>query len=128
MNPKEWRVLVVEDESDSADLISQLLQHYGARVAVAANGVECLGLVDSFRPTLIIMDLAMPELDGWQTLKHLRRNPNFAHIPVIAVTAFDSEQVAEHAEIAGFDAYYPKPIDVTLFLDQIGAMIQTRSV
>jgi CheY-like chemotaxis protein len=125
MNPGEWRVMVVEDEDDSAHLLSQLLSHYGVQVKVVRNGLECLAHVESFWPTLIIMDLAMPELDGWQTLKHLRLNPNVASIPVIAVTAFDTPQVADDAATSGFDAYFAKPIDIDNFIDHLTQIITT---
>jgi CheY-like chemotaxis protein len=123
MNLGEWRVMVVEDEDDSANLLSQLFHYHGAQVKVARNGRECLAQVESFWPTLIIMDLSMPELDGWQTLKHLRLNPNLANIPVVAVTAFDSQRVADDVALSGFDGYFTKPINIREFVDQLTQII-----
>jgi CheY-like chemotaxis protein len=123
MNISEWRVMVVEDEDDSADLLSQLLRFHGAQVLVARNGVECLLQVEAFRPTIIIMDLAMPQLDGWQTMKQLRQNPDLAATRIVAVTAFDSVQVARDIETYGFDAYFPKPIDFSRFIDHLTRLI-----
>lgn len=118
-----WKVLVVEDEQDSVRMVSDMLRHYGAQVDVAGNGVEALEHLKQNTPTLIIMDLAMPELDGWQTLSHVRDNPGTADIPVIAITAFHSSNVAVNAREAGFNAYFPKPLDASSFVRTIAELI-----
>jgi CheY-like chemotaxis protein len=100
-----------------------VLQHHGIRVHSAHDGQECLNVVEAVHPTLIITDLAMPRLDGWQTLARLRSNPSTAHIPVLAVTAYHSVSVAEDALAAGFDAYFAKPIDPATFVDSLAAII-----
>lgn len=111
MQHTNWHILVVEDEYDSIQVVSKILRHHGARVSVVRNGQECLNVIDDLDPSLIIMDLALPEMDGWETLDALRANPKTMTIPVIAVTAYHSVNVAEDARKAGFDAYFPKPID-----------------
>ena len=68
---------------------------------------------------MIIMDLAMPEMDGWETLMEIRANPATAHIPVVAITAYHSANVAQDAVQAGFDAYFPKPPDAISFVDKL---------
>ncbi|MCD4684921.1 MAG: response regulator [Anaerolineae bacterium] len=119
MDLSTWQVLVVEDEHDSAQVISEILMHYNVAVFTAHNGYECLDMLAELDPTLIIMDLAMPELDGWQTLMEIRANPATAHIPVIAVTAYHSVNVAQDALLAGFNAYFPKPLHPTNFIDDV---------
>ena len=90
MAPKNWTVLLVEDDHDSVQMVTKILSHSGAKVEVAHNGRECLENVEAVNPTLIVMDLAMPEMDGWETLVELRANPSTAHIPVVAITAYHS--------------------------------------
>ena len=119
----DWAVLVVEDEHDSVQVISEILLHYGIQVYTARNGYECLEMLQEFEPTLIVMDLAMPELDGWQTLMEIRANPDTAHIPVVAVTAYHSANVAQDALHAGFNAYFPKPLHPTQFVEDIVELI-----
>lgn len=121
--PHDWRVLVVEDEEDSIQVVSQILQHSGCDVLVARNGRECLEMLQTFDPTLIIMDLALPEMDGWQTLAEIRGNPDYADLIVVAVTAYHSVNVAEDALAAGFNAYYPKPIAVASFVEELAALL-----
>ncbi len=118
-----WQVLVVEDEHDSAQVVSQILLFYGAQVHVARNGFECLEVLRHLTPTLIITDLAMPGMDGWQTLGQIRADPATANIPVVAVTAYHSANVAQGALEAGFDAYFPKPLEPTSFMDGLRHLI-----
>lgn len=124
MDLSSWLVLVVEDEIDSAMVVSQVFNHYGAEVAVAHNGEECLNRLSELEPTVVVMDLSMPELDGWQALAAIRNNPTTAYLPVIAITAFDSSMVQRRAREAGFDAYFSKPLQVDEFvkktLDVVG--------
>lgn len=113
----EYRVIVVDDEPDSVSIVEQLLELHGVReIATARDGSECLKIIYDFQPDIIVIDLSMPKMDGWQTLKELRANTAFDTIPVIAMTAYHSLQVAIDAKKAGFDAYFTKPIDVDAFM------------
>jgi CheY-like chemotaxis protein len=123
MEARNWRVMVVEDEYDSVQVVSRVLQHHGAEVHVAHNGHEALKLLDKIEPTLIMMDLALPEMDGWETLSKIRANPHTAHIPVVAITAYHSVNVAEDALHAGFDAYFPKPLDTLSLVEKLAQVI-----
>lgn len=122
---KAWDILVVEDDEDSLRVVEEALQlyHGDVQVRVAANGKECLALLDSFKPTLVIMDLALPELDGWKALAAIRANPVTADLPVVAITAYHSANVYEDALNAGFSAYFAKPIDVFSFGESLSALI-----
>lgn len=126
MEAKEWRVLVVEDEYDSIQMVSKILRHYGAEVHVAHDGHECLKILEDLQPTLVIMDLALPEMDGWETLVKIRENAKTAHIPVAAITAYHSVNVEEDAEQAGFDAYFPKPLDTKRIIHSLGRLIEDK--
>lgn len=122
-NAGTWQVVVVEDEYDSVQLISKILGFYDIQVHVAHNGEDCLAMLEQFEPTLIVTDLAMPGMDGWQTLAALRANPHTRHIPVVAITAYDSVDVAEDALKAGFDAYFPKPVDPRSFVQSLADIV-----
>ncbi len=123
MDLSNWLVLVAEDEEDSAQVVSQILEHYGIQVYVARNGKKCLEALRETSPTLIVLDLAMPEMDGWQTLAAIRANPATAGIPVVAITAYDSFNVAEEAHQAGFDGYFSKPLQVASFIDALQTIV-----
>lgn len=126
MDAHNWRILVVEDEFDSLQVVSRILQHHGVHVSVARNGHECLELMPELMPTLVIMDLALPEMDGWETLAKIRATPAIAHIPVVAITAYHSVNVAEDARRAGFNAYFPKPLETTSFVQKLAAVLQSK--
>lgn len=123
MNTYTWRVVVVEDEFDSVQMISKILAFHDIEVHIAHHGADCLALLEQFEPTLIVTDLAMPHMDGWQMLAILRANPATRHIPVVAITAYGSADVAEDALKAGFDAYFPKPVDPRTFVQRLAEIM-----
>jgi len=104
-------------------MVSKILTYHGIEVRIAHDGGECLALLETFEPTLIVTDLAMPVMDGWQTLDAIRSNPQTAHIPVVAITAYYSVDVAEEALHAGFDAYYAKPLDPRSFVQDLAKLV-----
>lgn len=120
-----WTVLVVEDTYDDARVISRILEHYKINVLVAGNGNDCLNLLEQFRPTIVVTDLAMPQMDGWATLNAIRANPEWSHIPVVAVTAYHSAEVADAALRSEFDGYFAKPLNPMTFIDQLGQVISS---
>ena len=99
---KDKLVIVVEDTYDDRQLVSMILEYSGIKVKLANNGMECLKLVADSPPALILSDLSMPEMDGWEMLKQLRNNPETESIPVVAVTAYYSVDVAQDAIKSGF--------------------------
>ncbi|MGJ3237829.1 MAG: response regulator [Anaerolineae bacterium] len=122
-----WRVLVVEDEFDSIQMVSKILRHHGAEVHIARTGRECITMLEQLEPTFIIMDLALPEMDGWETLSKIRENEKTAHLPVVAITAYHSVNVEEDAHDAGFDAYFPKPLATNLIVDRLAQLVDAKS-
>lgn len=118
-----WRILVIEDEYDSIQMVSKILSFHGIEVHVAHNGVESLEILREVNPTLIVSDLAMPEMDGWQTLAAIRANPDTQHIPVVAVTAYGSSDVEDEALRAGFDAFFAKPVNPRTFVQQLRKLV-----
>jgi CheY-like chemotaxis protein len=126
MECQDWQILIVEDDPSSMDVVEDALRFYchPAEVRCACNGREALQALSNYHPTFVIMDLAMPEMDGWEALNAIRHNPDTADLPVIAITAYHSSRVADDAQRAGFNAYIPKPIDVFSFGKQVQALLR----
>lgn len=114
-----WQVLIVDDHLDSLEVAALTLEHNGAQVMTAENGEEGLTILETFRPTFILLDLSMPVLDGWGMLYRLRQDPELAHIPVIALTAHAMAGDRELVLDAGFDYYFSKPFSPFTFLDDL---------
>ncbi|MFQ3535404.1 MAG: response regulator [Aggregatilineales bacterium] len=113
-----WHVLIVDDETANRDVFAETLQYFGAQVTTASNGADALALIRQRVPTIILTDLVMPKMDGWEMLRVLRDDPQLRHIPVLAITAAytlpgDRERVLE----AGFDGYLIKPVEISTFAE-----------
>jgi CheY-like chemotaxis protein len=119
MNPQDLRVLVVEDEADMAAIVSKVLNFNRVAFVVAKNGVECLAAIPQFEPNVVLMDLRMPQMDGWETLSAIRANPHTAYLKVVALTAFGSDLVYNEVQRVGFDGYMDKPINAKTFLQDL---------
>jgi two-component system cell cycle response regulator DivK len=104
-------ILVVDDMSDNIILISLSLQDMGYRVVTATNGADALNVAKLARPDLILMDIAMPQQDGLAATRRIREEAELQTVPVIALTAFDTDGFRQAAFDAGFDGYLTKPID-----------------
>jgi CheY-like chemotaxis protein len=120
---KDWNVLVVEDEADSMELVCGLISHYGINCVGATSGEDALQTLENMVPTLIILDLALPGMDGWGVLRAVRSNKRLSQVPCIAITAFHTPELAEQAIQAGFNAYFAKPIDSTSFVRELQAIV-----
>ncbi|HET6890831.1 MAG TPA: response regulator [Pyrinomonadaceae bacterium] len=122
-NEPEYLILVVDDSIDNLTMISLDLQQNGYRVATATNGAEALKVAALTNPDLIIMDLAMPEVDGLESTRQIRKDADLKYIPVVAITAFSTEGFRRAAHETGFDGYLTKPIDFSRLHDLIGRLI-----
>jgi CheY-like chemotaxis protein len=115
----DWRVLVIDDEADSVEVVSLVLTAAGATVWETANGREGLAVFKQEHPSLVLTDLSMPDMDGWELLKEIRNNEDGRHVPIIALTAHamtgDRERVLE----AGFDGYLSKPLKMFTLVESL---------
>jgi CheY-like chemotaxis protein len=102
-------VLVVEDYQDAREMYSAYLQFSGYRVAEATNGLEAIETAIQLMPDIILMDLALPKVDGWEATKRLKSDPRTKHIPIVALTGHALAGFAEGAREAGCDAFVTKP-------------------
>ncbi|MFA7383629.1 MAG: response regulator [Desulfurivibrionaceae bacterium] len=117
-------ILVIEDNEKNMKLVRDLLQYEGYEVLETETAEEGLRLVEEHIPTLILMDIGLPGMNGFEALKCLRASSATAGIPVIAVTA--SVMTQDHQKImdAGFDGYQRKPIDIDEFLEAVRVTIE----
>jgi CheY-like chemotaxis protein len=105
------RLLVADDDRDSADVVARLLRCAGQEVAVAYGGREAVELAEALCPDVLILDLAMPAVDGIQIANHLRSKPQFADKRFIALTGHTDQAALDAASKAQFDDYLLKPCD-----------------
>lgn len=118
------RVLVVEDEPDTVYLLKQILRMAGYNVVSAENGNEALKKVAEYNPDLVLLDLMMPEMDGWQTMTHLRE---MTDMPVIIVSALDGKSEVVHGLRMGADDYLTKPFHTDEVIARVQAVLRRSS-
>lgn len=115
----QWTVLIVDDESDNLGVARKVLSYGGAEVHIARNGLEGLAVLESLKPTFILLDLSMPEMDGWEMFERTRADDKFIDMPIIALTAHAMTGDRERIEAAGFDGYIAKPFRINSFMEDI---------
>ncbi|MCU0481439.1 MAG: response regulator [Anaerolineae bacterium] len=118
------RVLVVEDNKDNLMLISDVLMMLRYDVITALNGVEGVEKAVAELPNLILMDLSLPQMDGWTAAKTIKQNPVSAHIPIIALTAHAMVGDREKALESGCDDYLSKPINIVELRTKLAMYLQ----
>ena len=115
----DWRILVVDDEMDSIDVVTEVLEFYGATVYNASNGLEALELLETITPDAILSDLSMPKMDGWALLASIRKNERLTAVPVVALTAHAMAGDEQRGKAAGFSAYLTKTISVITLIQDL---------
>lgn len=113
---KNWVVVVVDDDPGSLDIASTLLRYAGATVHTAQNGQQGLELVQHIKPHMILTDISMPVMDGWEMIDRLKRDSVLAPIPIIALTAHAMVGDRQRAIAAGCHNYLTKPLTPEDFL------------
>ena len=121
------RILVVEDNKDNLMLISDLLMMLRYEVITALNGLEGVEKAIAELPNLILMDLSLPLMDGWEAAKHIKENPVSAHIPIIALTAHAMVGDREKALEAGCNDYLSKPINIVELRMKLAMYLQPNA-
>jgi two-component system cell cycle response regulator len=120
-----WTVVIVDDEPDNLEVLYEVLSMYDAQVHPMPNGREALALLQTLVPTLVITDLSMPEMDGYELLTAIRAIKGREKTPVIALTAHAMLGDKERILSQGFDGYVTKPIGLETVVPQILEFIPT---
>jgi two-component system cell cycle response regulator DivK len=121
------RILLVEDNEMNRDMLSRRLQRRGYEVLMAVDGQEGVDLARTEAPDLILMDMSLPVLDGWEATGQIKAAPETQAIPIIALTAHAMAGDRERAMTAGCDDYDTKPIELPRLLEKIEALLARRS-
>jgi CheY-like chemotaxis protein len=114
------KILVADDDQDSAESLAMLLQMMGHEVRSALNGLEAVAVAAAFEPDLIVLDIGMPGLDGYEVCRRIRQQP-WAHTVVIAaLTGWTRDEDRHRSQEAGFNHYLVKPVDPQALADLVG--------
>ncbi len=119
-------LLVVDDNAENSHLLARTLERQGHRTREVQNGVEALALLADTSFDLVLLDVLMPELDGYETLGRIKADPNLRHIPVIMISALDELKSVVRCIEAGAEDYLPKPFDPTLLRARVGACLEKK--
>jgi two-component system cell cycle response regulator DivK len=118
------RILIVEDNELSRDMLSRRLARRGYDVVVATQGEEGVARAYTDEPDLILMDLALPVLDGWEATRRIKAESRTARIPIIGLSAHAMAQDAERAREVGCDDFETKPLELPRLLEKIEALLR----
>jgi CheY-like chemotaxis protein len=117
------KILLVEDNEMNRDMLSRRLQKQGYEVVMAVDGEEGVAKAQSEAPALILMDMSLPSIDGWEATRRLKAAPQTQNIPVIALTAHAMSDDRDKALAAGCDDFDTKPIELPRLLSKIQALL-----
>jgi CheY-like chemotaxis protein len=120
------KILYVEDNEDNADILRRRLGRLGFEVLIATDGVEGVAMAAATKPDLILMDLSLPVMGGWEATGRLKAAPDTRQIPVIALTSHAMTGEREKALAAGCDDFDTKPIELARLVGKIRALVPER--
>jgi CheY-like chemotaxis protein len=108
------RILLVDDNRDAAESLGMLLQLLGAQVQAVHDGPAALAVLAANRPEVVLMDIGMPGMDGYEVARRIRQQPHLEDMPLIAITGWGQDEDRDRAQAAGFDHHLTKPVDITV--------------
>ena len=118
------KILLVEDNEMNRDMLSRRLQRKGHDVLLAADGMQAILMAESEAPDLILLDMSLPVIDGWEAARRLKASPTTARVPIVALTAHAMAGDREKALAAGCDDYDTKPVDFPGLTAKIDAILK----
>lgn len=121
------KILLVEDDEMNRDMLSRRLQRRNYEVLIATDGKQALEMARAEEPRLILMDISLPEMDGYEATRQIKASPETQGIPVIALTAHAMAGDREKALKAGCDEYDTKPIDLPRLLEKMQSLLEKQS-
>lgn len=122
---QKLRIILIDDNADSAVGLAQCLQSLGHDLRVSHNGEEGIAAVMSDKPDIVLLDIGLPDIDGYEVAKRLRQDESLANLRIIAMTGYSGEADKNRASLAGFDDYLVKPVDFTKLLALLGKEVDT---
>lgn len=117
------KIMVIEDDSDVSIVLADLLKSYGYEAYIFASGENALAVIEEILPDVLIMDLMMPQISGFEICKTLRSMNTMHNLPMIAITGYDSVDNRRKIFDAGIDDYLPKPFDLKMLIKKIQDLI-----
>jgi PleD family two-component response regulator len=126
MEPRRSRILIADDNPQGVELLDAYLSGADYDLAVATDGEDTLAKVSSFQPDLILLDVMMPKISGFEVCKRLRRNPATRDIAILMVTALDQNSDIDRAVEAGTDDFLSKPINKIELLLRVRSLLKSR--
>ena len=121
------RVLIVEDNEMNRDMLSRRLERRGYDVLSAADGEECIATAQAHAPDIILLDMNLPRVDGWEAARRLKSSSHTRSMPIIALTAHAMPGEREKALAAGCDEYHTKPIDFADLIKKMDSLLSTHT-
>jgi CheY-like chemotaxis protein len=121
------KILLVEDNEMNRDMLSRRLKRNGYDVVIAIDGQQGVDMAASEAPDLILMDMSLPVIDGWEATRRLKGDARTSHIPVVALTAHDGSGELQRATRAGCDWFVPKPCPPDALVTEVRRVLETRS-
>jgi len=120
------RLLIVDDSEDSVEMIGLLLRQRGAHVTTVTSGAAALEYATDGQFELVISDIGMPEIDGLEMIRRLRKQTRHATVPAVALTGFTTDEDIQEIYTAGYTAHLPKPIDFDLMLKVVAKAVHAN--
>lgn len=121
------KILLVEDNEMNRDMLSRRLQRKGYEVLIAVDGKQGVALAKESLPELILMDMSLPEMDGWEATRVLKASPETSLIPILGLSAHAMTGDREKAMSAGCDDYDTKPVDISRLLEKMQALLNHKT-
>jgi CheY-like chemotaxis protein len=121
------RVLIIEDASDTLEMLQAIFERQGFETTLCETAAEALRIAASMWFDIIVSDIGLPQIDGYELLKRLRQMPHLRETPAVALTGYATKKDAEAAHLAGFDLHIPKPVDPTVLTDSLEKLIKRKA-
>jgi len=121
------KILIAEDNAVNRELLRELLEMRGHTVAEACDGEEALRMIERTQPDLLLLDIGMPLLDGFGVMRKIRESPQFASLPVVAVTAYAMQGDREKILSSKFDGYLSKPVNARSLGEELDRLLSKRA-
>ncbi len=121
------KVLLVEDNEMNRDMLSRRLTRNGYEVVMAEDGQQAVDMAESESPAIILMDMSLPVIDGWEATRQVKANPQTKDIPLIALTAHAMAEDEAKARAAGCDDFDTKPVDIARLVGKINALLNGKA-